>query len=311
MRHISNEQVKEILDYQELIAALQTAYATKRITVGKKGQHQLSDQDSFLLMPSWSADFLGTKLMAVVPDNPELGLSSHQGIYILQHRKTGVVACTMDAATLTLIRTACTSALASKSLSKVDSKSLLVIGTGPLAKYMAIAHSNVRPLEHIFIWGRDHSKASKVVKQLSGEVDIEISAVQDYKEVLSTVDIISLATSAPSPILMAADVVSGQHIDAVGSFKPTMREFDSAILRKASVYCDELEGTPHKAGEFVKAIQDGSFQPDDIKGDLHFLASTDKARTSKDEITLFKSTGMAIQDLVAAELIHTKLNLDG
>ena len=197
MRHISNEQVKEILDYQELIAALQTAYATKRITVGKKGQHQLSDQDSFLLMPSWSADFLGTKLMAVVPDNPELGLSSHQGIYILQHRKTGVVACTMDAATLTLIRTACTSAVASKTLSKEDSKSLLVIGTGPLAKHMAIAHSHVRAIDQIYVWGRDDQKATMVVEQLSSEVAAQVSAIKDFKEVLSTVDIISLATSAP------------------------------------------------------------------------------------------------------------------
>ncbi len=307
MRHISNEQVEHTLDYAELITALENAYATQGITVGKKGQHQLSEEDSFLLMPSWSADFLGTKLMAVIPGNPKQGLSSHQGIYILQHRKTGEVACTMDAATLTLIRTACTSALASKQLSRKESKSLLVIGTGPLAKHMAIAHSVVRQIEQVYVWGRDHQKANTVVEQLSSEAANQVSAIKDLKQVLSTVDIISLATSATSPILMATDVVAGQHIDAVGSFKPTMKEFDSGILSKASVYCDELEGTPRKAGEFVKAIQEGSFQTSEIKGDLHFLASNGGSRKSQDEITLFKSTGMAIQDLVAAELIYQKL----
>jgi len=256
---------------------------------------------TLLLMPAWNpSDDAGVKIVTISPENTKYDLPSIQGTYIYLDSKTGVVKGLLEAKALTTKRTAATSALASTFLSKKDADSLLMIGTGALSVNLIQAHASVRPIKKVFVWGRNFKKAQAICNQLSNK-PYTCTPIEHISKVISSVDIISCATLSETPLVLGDELVPGQHIDLVGAYKPTMREADDATVLKSDVYVDTYEGGLKESGDIAIPLKKNIISVSDIKADLFELCGNKKSgRTSEKTITMFKSVGHALEDLVAA-----------
>ena len=259
-------------------------------------------------MPAWKiGKDIGIKLIVVAPDNPSKNLSTIQGSYLLLDGVTGVVKAMIEAKTLTNIRTAAASALASSFLSIPESRNLLIIGTGALAPYLIQAHASVRPIRHVYIWGRHYSKAETLAHQLKEQFDTVVP-IKNIADGINQADIISCATSTYQPLLEGRFLKEGQHIDLVGSFKPDMREADDEVIRRVKLYVDILAMAPKESGDLAIPLQNNLISLSDITGDLFQLCQESvEGRTTPKSITLFKSVGHALEDLVAARLAFNQI----
>lgn len=308
LKNFTKEQITEVLNYDQLIPALRKGFQ-EPYTVPLRHHHNYENKPAvdsiLLLMPAWkSGAYLGVKIITVSPDNSQINLPSVQGMYLLFNAATGTPLAQMEAKTLTTIRTAAASALASQFLSRKDSTSLLMIGTGNMAPALIEAHAAVRPITDVYVWGRNFEKAKKMIANTSLP-NLNIQAVKSIDSIIKKVDIISCATLSNDPLVKGEWLQSGQHLDLVGSFTPTMREADDAAIKNASVYVDVLEGATKESGDIVIPLQNGTIQLADIQGDLFDLcANRITGRKTEEEITLFKSVGHALEDLVAATLVY-------
>jgi ornithine cyclodeaminase/alanine dehydrogenase-like protein (mu-crystallin family) len=258
-------------------------------------------------MPAWKNEsYVGLKIITVSPYNSAKSLATIQGVYLLMNAIDGQVIAQYDAKSLTNLRTAASSALASKFLSRKDASSLLMIGTGALAPEMIKAHCSVRRIKTVWIWGRSFEKADMLSRQLSLN-GVEICPIKNIDDHIQNADIISTATSSAEPLVFGHKLICGQHLDLVGAFKPTWREADEEAILKSSVFVDTREGTLNESGELLIPIEKGLFKPENIKADLFELCKKQKrGRSSDEEITCFISVGYALEDLAAAELIWEK-----
>jgi ornithine cyclodeaminase len=244
------------------------------------------------------------KIVTVFPGNPARHAATVGATYVLLDGATGHPQALIDGEALTLRRTAAASALASSYLSRPESATLLVVGTGALAPYMAAAHAAVRPLVNILVWGRAPEKAHSLAARLAAQ-RLPATAVEDLRRGLERADIVTCATTATSPIVRGAEVRPGTHVDLVGAFTPAMREGDDELVARASVFVDTYTGALAEGGDLVQPMQAGLFSPSSVHADLAELCRGEKAgRESAGEITLFKSVGTALEDLAAAALVR-------
>lgn len=306
---INNEQLKESLTYPALIHQLEDAFQAN-YTVPLRHHHQYQNpkekQDStLLLMPAWEAGkYLGVKLITVSPNNSRYNLPAIQGIYTLFDAHQGMPLAQMDAKELTVRRTAAASALASRFLSKKNSTSLLMIGTGALSSHLIAAHASVRPIQQVYVWGRRFEKAQAIAAQFKS-AHFNISAVAQIEEVISTVDIISCATLSTSPLVFGKYLQAGQHVDLVGSYLPHAREADDETIKKAKLFVDTMEGATKESGDLVIPLKKGIIRKSNILADLFNLCKKEHlGRQNEQDITLFKSVGHALEDLAAAKLVY-------
>ena len=307
MQFLDAHQLEALLPFSQLIGCLRQAFAG-HYHVPLRHHHDYpipgeAENGTLLLMPAWDdSQYFGVKLVAVNPHNRRQGLPTIQGIYTLFEIPTGTPVVQVDARALTNLRTAAASALASSFLSRPESKTLLMVGTGVLAPYLIRAHASVRPIERVLIWGRNLTKAKNLAAELKN-TQYSTSPVGDLSAVIAEADIVSCATLSPNPLVMGRWLKAGQHLDLVGSFKPNMREADDEAIRRALVYVDTLEGALKETGDIVEPIRNGILRPEDIPGDLFSLCRQEcSVRQSPKEITLFKSVGHALEDLAAAKL---------
>jgi ornithine cyclodeaminase len=303
MRTIRAEQI-ERLRFPDLIDALRRAFAAG-FDVSERWSVPYSDAaghgNTLLLMPASDGAALGVKLLTLTPGNPGRGDAFIKGCYLLFDTRDGEPRALLDAATLTNVRTAATSALASTLLSRADSRTLLVVGTGSLAPFMARGHAAVRSYERILVWGRDAAKAERVVADLDG---LPAEHAPDLDRAAEVADVISCATSAAEPVLRRSHLRAGQHIDLVGSHRPDRQELHEDGVAATRIFVDTFRGTRSEAGDLIVALAHGSIRPEDVLAELSDLAAgRHRGRGSDDEITLFKSVGHAIEDLVAARLL--------
>ena len=258
-----------------------------------------------LLMPSWDqgGDF-GIKLATIARSNAALGLPTLHGVYVLFSGATGVPHAVLAAGALTARRTAAASALVSRHLSRPESKTLHMIGTGRVARQLIAAHCSVRPISEVRIWGRNAANAEAAAAQSAEETGVTCVCMPDVESGAEGADIISSATPAETPVLRGDWVGPGTHVDLVGAYTPAMCEADPDLIAKADrVFVDTLEGAKDEAGDLLQAAEAGAFSFEKVAGDLYRLASQDASlRKDPNEITLFKSVGTALQDLAAARL---------
>ena len=294
---------------------LQGAFAHSEVKFPMRHHHDYATPgkergSTLLLMPAWiEGQHLGVKMVTVSPYNDEHNLPSIQGLYILNNAVTGQTELILDAKELTVRRTAATSALASKFLSREDSSSLLMVGTGALAPNLIEAHAEARPLKKVYIWGRSFEKARQI-SQLKRLPHLSCEPVASIEEVIENVDIISCATLSPTPLIMGKWLQPGQHLDLVGAYRPDMREADDEVISKCDLFVDTYQGALKETGDLVIPIEKGLISSVDIKAELKELCSGElPGRISEQQITCFKSVGHALEDLVAAILV--KENLDG
>ena len=258
---------------------------------------------NLLLMPAWQAGrYVGVKIVTVTPGNGRRGLPAVMGAYLLIDGRNGSPSALIDGPMLTLRRTAAASALASAYLSRPDSARLLMVGTGALAPHLIAAHAAVRPLREVLIWGRTPAKARRLAKSVKLK-RIRLEATEDLEGAVRGADIVSCATLSSEPLIQGAWLSHGLHLDLVGAFRPDMRETDTEVFRRARVFVDTREGALVEGGDLVQAIAAGALNPSDVAADLFELTRGQKAgRRFYDQITLFKSTGSALEDLAAAQL---------
>lgn len=311
MKFIEKDEVEKALDYPSLIEALKLSFKGD-IKVPPRHHHDFKNpkegiDSTLLLMPAWQeSENLGVKVVTVSPNNAKYNLPGINGIYLLFDAQKGIVEAIMDGKALTAKRTAAASALASSYLSREDSSSMLMIGTGALSSELIRAHSCVRNIKDVFIWGRDKSKALKIVEELKD--DFNIKAIDNIEDEISNVDIISCATLSAEPLVFGKFLKDGQHVDLIGAYKPNMREADDELIKKVDIYID-TNMAKKETGDIKIPLDNNIISEDDIKADLFELTRDLKpGRESNSSITLFKSVGHALEDLAAAKLVKEKLS---
>lgn len=307
MQFLDAEAVHGALDYPRLIEALRTMFRDG-CSMPRRHHHTLGEVNghdaTLLLMPAWSAGRqLGVKLVNVFPGNATLGKPAVSGVYLLMDGATGEPRAVLDGTALTLRRTAAASALAATYLARADSRRLLVVGTGNLAPHLARAHATVRDYAQIEVWGRRPERAEATAAALR-DSGLPARAVDDLAVACARADVVSCATLSQAPLIDGTWLSPGSHLDLVGGFTPQMREADDTCIERAEVYVDTRDGACHEAGDIVVPLQSGLLVAADIRADLFDLVRGERpGRTHDEAITLFKSVGVALEDLAAAQLV--------
>ena len=307
IRHIPAGDVHAALAYPELVEALRAAFLAGAEAPVRSSYPVTPEGDRLLLMPAWRAGLdIGVKLVTVFPHNRERGLASVSALYVLLDGATGHPKALLDGEALTLRRTAAASALASRYLSRPESNRLLVIGTGALAPYMAAAHSAVRPIREIMVWGRSTDRASDLCGKL-GMDGFQAHPVATLEAGLASADIVTCATTSREPLVLGAQVRPGTHVDLVGAFTREMRESDDALVAGVRVFVDTFAGALKEAGDLVQPLEAGVIERKHILAEMaDLVAGRHPGRTSAGDVTLFKSVGTALEDLCAARLVFER-----
>jgi len=313
LRVISGDEVRELLPYGDCVEAI--AAAMRSVSAGKVvlPLRQLmplpAGQGAFAWMPGYlgDPDCFGIKLLSLFPDNPAAGLSSHLGLYALYESRHGRPLAILDASVLTAIRTAAASVVATRALARADSKVLAVIGTGEQARSHVEAFQAVRPFERVLIWGRNAAAASKLAAHTRnlGHCDVEI--VPSIRDALTRADVVCTVTASSEPLLSRGDVRAGTHLCLVGASIPSKREVDDDCVAMSRFFVDYLGSAMAQAGELLHAIQAGRVTEAHIVAEIgEVLSGTVAGRRSATDVTVYKSLGVAAQDLAAAMLIYRR-----
>lgn len=306
MHVIPDDTVKRVLTWDRLIPALRSAFASMETLPERT--HLPTPNGTLLLMPAWQdGSDIGVKIATVHPGNVASGLPAVHALYVLLDGKTGAHRAVMQARALTAQRTAATSALASSYLSRPDASTLLMVGAGALAIPLIEAHASVRPIRNVLLWNRTRTRAEQALNRLDLP-GVTCTVVDRLDEAIHRADIISTATLSRTPLVEAAHVQPGTHVDLVGAYRADMQEADADLMTGAAVFVDTREGALAEAGDLVVPISEGRFGPDHVRACLKDLCSgSHPGRTDAKEITVFKSVGHALEDLVAARMVARAL----
>lgn len=311
---LNAEDVRRLLPWNRLIAALNDIFVQD--VCAPVRHHHFMDipgepEATLLLMPAWiPGKYLGVKQVNVFPGNSARnmpGLTSH---YTLSNGLTGESLALLDGNSITALRTAAASALASKYLSREDTKTLLMVGAGRMGRHLIPAHMSVRSIETVWVWDRHEAASASLVEELISQgVDARVCPVDQLENTARQMDMISCATLATEPLIKGEWLKAGAHLDLVGSFTPTMRETDNTAMQKAEVFVDTRAGGLSETGDLIIPIREGAITPEDIHAEFSELCSGEhKGRAGLNDpeqaITLFKSVGDSREDLAAAILAY-------
>lgn len=260
---------------------------------------------TLLMMPAWvPGSYLGVKILSVFPDNAQRALPAIFGTYLLSSGKTGEMLAAIEGGELTARRTAATSALAARYLAREDASAMLMVGTGRLSLNLMEAHAAVRPLTSFTVWGRN-ADAAAAMAQKAREIGLDAQPCDDLEQSAREADIISCATLSDQPLIKGEWLKPGAHLDLVGAFKPSMRESDDIAVQRATIFVDTYDGALTEGGDLVQPLGSGAIERSEVVAELSELVSGRYGgRKSKDEITLFKSVGAALEDLAGAILAY-------
>jgi ornithine cyclodeaminase len=269
------------------------------------------------LMPSYAADTgYGLKAICITPGNPARGLDSHQGGVMLFAAGTGEPLALVNASALTEIRTAAVSAVATDLLARPDATEVAIIGTGVQGQAHARALAGTRavtgsPVTGVRLIGRDAGRCAKVAAALTAELGFPVRACASLQEAVQGAGIVVTATSSPRPVLRREWLAPGTHINAIGACVPADREIDTATMADATLFADSRESLVNEAGDYLLAVMDGA-HPDPSPAELgEVLTGAAPSRRDDTEITLFKSLGLAAEDLRAAFYVYEQAKRRG
>jgi ornithine cyclodeaminase/alanine dehydrogenase-like protein (mu-crystallin family) len=247
----------------------------------------------------------------VYPDNPKHGLSSHIGLVVLFDTETGMPLAVMDAAEITAIRTAAASAVATRALARKDASHLAILGTGEQAVTHLGAMSKVRALRTIRVWGRSPEKTERFAQEESSRLSLKVEASRTAEEAVTGADIICTVTASHEPVLNGAWVERGAHVNLVGSSRLFAREADDDVVAGSRFFVDSRASARAEAGELKHAIDAGRVSESHVLGEIgEVLSGKVVGRTGNHEVTVYKSLGVAAQDLAAAHVIYERAARD-
>lgn len=305
---LDEKMTRAALPFPELIEAISQMFASDCVTP-LRHHHEMSvpgeSAATLLLMPCWvPGAYGGVKILNLFPDNYVRSLPTIIGQYLLSSARTGEMLALIEGGELTARRTAATSALASRYLSRADAEHMVMVGTGRLALNLVEAHSTVRPLRSVTVWGRDSSKAASLAEQIE-TLGLSAKVSENLPSACAEADIISCATLSDQPLVRGEWLREGAHLDLVGAFKPSMRESDDMAIARSRVFVDTYAGAIHEGGDIAIPLQTGALVKQDIQAELRQLVAGERqGRQSSKEITLFKSVGAALEDLAGAILAY-------
>ncbi|CAH9058310.1 Delta(1)-pyrroline-2-carboxylate reductase [Pseudoalteromonas holothuriae] len=305
MQVITEEQVHRCLSFKTLIESLKLGFS---MPAGTPPRHvyelDSKTHDAFAVLPAWNEQYIAVKAFTYFPNNAEQGYQSLYSKLMLFKRDFGEPLALIDGSSVTLWRTAAVSALASQYLSRTDARHLVFFGSGNLAEYMIKAHISVRPIEKVTIIARNTKKAEQLCSCLSTQYkDVEFFLGVSDEQTLASADIVSCATGSATPLFDGAWLSPGTHIDLIGNHHKNARECDSATITRSAVFVDSKVNVLNEAGELLIPISEGEFDARNVVAQLSEMNQLNYVR-DKEQITLFKSVGMALSDLLSAGLVY-------
>ncbi|MFJ3955877.1 ornithine cyclodeaminase family protein [Streptomyces sp. Je 1-4] len=310
---LGRSQVEALLDLDALIDALASAMtdlSAGRASAPDRVAALVPERDGFLAaMPGFvpSAGVLMSKLVSVFPHNGGTPVPTHQALIVAFDPHTGEPTALLDGTAITAARTAAGSALSARLLAREDASVLAVLGTGAQARSHAQAMCRVRPIRQIRVAGRDRAKATALADELSAALQVPVEAAATYAEALDGADIAAAATHAVDPVIRRSWLTPGVHVTSVG-FNPAGREVDDATVAEALVCVESRQAAlaPFPAGsnDLLSPLRDGIIKEGHVHAELgELLAGSSPGRSSEEQITLYKSVGVAVQDAAAAALV--------
>lgn len=307
---VTRADIESLLDLDQLVDAVASAMAdlsAGRASMPTRVAAEVPEAGTLFAMPAFlpSAQALTTKLVSLFPQNRDR--PTHQAVVVCFDAANGTPTALLDATATTAARTAAGSALSVELLARPDARSLTILGTGVQARAHARAVARVRPFERIRIAGRDSGKAQQLAAELAAELDLPVVAESDLEVATRDADVVCATTHSPDPVLHRAWLSPGTHVTSVG-YNPEGRELDAATVVDAVVVVESrasaLAPPPSGSNDLLWPIRDGLIGPDHVRAEIgELVAGTAVGRTSPDEITLYKSVGVAVQDAAAAALV--------
>lgn len=315
---LSQTEVRELLPMDrciDLMAEALTGLSAGEAVNPLRHGIFLPDRSGFLgIMPGHTAEpaVLGLKVIAVFPGNHGSELDSHQGIVALFDTQNGRPLAILEASEITAIRTAAASGLATRLLAREDASELAILGSGTQARTHLEAMMAVRPLNKVRVFSPHREHREEFAAKARRRSSLPVRAVDSAEEAVRGADIICTTTTSASPVVHGSWIHPGAHINAVGSSVASERELDTALVVRARLFVDCRESTVNEAGDFLIPKKEGAVTDDHIQGELgEILLGSIQGRQSADEVTLFKSLGVAVEDLAAATYVYTEAKARG
>jgi ornithine cyclodeaminase/alanine dehydrogenase-like protein (mu-crystallin family) len=313
---VNQREVPELLPMAECIDVMADALAALALgeaVMPLRGMARLPDRNGLLawmpsLLPSKGA--MGIKVISVFPENTEL--ESHQGSVLLFEAEQGRLLAIMDASEITAIRTAAVSGLATRLLATGDAHDLAILGSGTQARTNLEAMLTVRAIRRVRVWSRHREHAEGFAGRESARRGLQVEACATAREAVEGADIVCTTTSSAEPVLEGRWLRPGAHVNAVGFSGPTGRELDTEAIRRARLFADRRESILNEAGDFLIPKSEGAVGDEHVVGELgEVVLGKVEGRTSPEDITVFESLGLAIEDLAAAQHIYRRAEESG
>jgi len=312
LRFFSSTDIHRLVSMKDAIALMEKAFIS--VSAGKSHVPQRYVPEfkerslKLLLKPAFSydSDYCGVKVLAQKEKDPSLNLPTITGIMLLINTSTGEIASVMDGSSITALRTGAASGIATKHLARDDAKAAAIFGCGVQGRTQLEAIAAVRDLEKVYVYDIEPHKAKEYVQVMQSRVKAELHYTDDLSR-LSEVDIICTATGAEAPLFKMEHLKTGVHINAIGSFQPHMQEIDPWIIKSSRLFVEQKSSCFAESGDLIKPLREKIITEDHLVGEIGELFMGEKqGRISRTDITLFKSVGIAIQDLVVAGEVYRK-----
>lgn len=328
---LTESDVKSLISMDDLIGSMEAAlaeFSARRVQQPLRTVLQVGGPKAFFgVMPAFvpSLPALGTKMVTVFASNAEKGLPTHLATITLLDPQTGALLALLDGRYVTEARTAAVSAVSVRHLAGKEAGVLALIGSGVQARSHLEAIGRVRSLRQVRVWSRSADRREAFAREMqpqpqgthrrntaAAHIEVPIVTCGSAREAVEGADIVALVTAARNPVVRSEWIAAGAHICAVGACRPDQREMDAALVARGRLYVDSREGALAEAGDVVLAIKDGAIDASHIVGELGEVVSRTLAgRQKDDEVTIFKSLGMAVEDVAAAHLAYTRARQQG
>jgi ornithine cyclodeaminase len=315
---ISQQEVERLLPMAECLAVMQDALGVlargeailplRQVLLLPGGHSALAAMPAHLSSPA----AMGVKVISVFPGNHGTALDSHQGAVLLFEAEQGRLLAIMDASRITAVRTAAVSGVATRALARPEAGTLALLGSGVQAETHLEAMRLVRPLRTVRVWSRDEGHAARFAHAARARHGIEVDVARTARAAVAEADLVCTVTSSREPVLKGEWLRPGVHVNAVGASLRTARELDTAAVARARVFVDRRESAASEAGDLLIPRAEGAIGDDHVLAEIgEVLIGRAPGRRSADEVTLFKSLGLAVEDVAAAHHIYARARAEG
>jgi ornithine cyclodeaminase/alanine dehydrogenase-like protein (mu-crystallin family) len=310
---LTHSQVRELLPMRDCMLAVGEALAGLARGEGVqplRGGFLLPDRGGVLAwMPGSAAagQVFGVKILSVVENPDALGVDSHQGAVLIFDPANGAPLALLEAGAITAVRTAAVSALATDRLARRDASTLAILGSGTQARSHVEAMLTVRPITRIRVWARNPKKVQAFADEQAARHRVVVEPAASAAAAVAGAHVVCTTTSAREPVFFGHMMEDGMHVNAVGASIPSWRELDTEAVTRSKLFTDRRESLENEAGEYRLALEKGVIGPDHLQAEIgEVLIGSHPGRTSDAEITLFRSLGLAVEDLAAGWLVYQR-----